>query len=813
MPILDYDQALTYDEFKNQVSNYYDRHLSKKGKKSDESAFAAFNGTCNKCGEHGHMKFQCTKKDSNPGGGAGGGAGAGRGERAKVKCSYCKKNGHIKKDCYSYARKQQQQGGTANLAEEYVASFVVTAEAPPDPQGNDTFWMDTGSSSHFTPYEEDLFNIRPISSKVVVANKHELQATAIGDMSIRAVTNKGQWVPMLLKNVMLVPDIVHRLLSARKIEDNGGKMLFDGDKSRIDINGYSLPIFRTGLLYGVNFRVIQREKPAAESAVVAVSAETWHQRLGHRNMEDVQKLGSLDIGVPGNLVLKGKCGVCEMGKHKRISFSTSAKDRATEVLGLVHSDLMTVEQMSLGGAKYVVIFTDDFSRYRSVYFMTNKCDTLGKFQDYVSEMRALTGGKMVKAFRSDNGGEYTGNDFKTYCKESGIKQTFSGPHAPQQNGVAERSIGIVEGGTRCNLIQSGLRKGFWAEAMASAVYAINRSPSTALGGDTPYHAFFGKHAKLDHLRPFGCRAYVHVYDEDRKKMDPKAVEGIQMGYHPSNNRCYRVYIPESGSFKYTVHVTHDEISFPAKPGVITTGVASASISEGVDEDTPDPVGADGDRRHHEEETKEENQRHEVETGWNWTDQVQRGADNLGRSRRETRTTMCQDGDCRVRGPHMAHYSIEYACVAAGDPLVEPKSYDEALKSPDSSLWKEAMDAEYKALVDNGTWILCELPPGRKAIGSTWVYKIKYDEKGNPSRYKARFVTQGFSQMPGVDFFETTSPVVKMVCIRTVLAVANQQDWIIENMDFDTAFLQSPVKEEIYVRQPKGYEVKDPGGRT
>jgi hypothetical protein len=533
-------------------------------------------------------------------------------------------------------------------------------------------------------------------------------------------------------------------------------------------------------------------------------------------MDDMRKLGSLDIGVPEKLTLKGKCGVCQLGKHKRVSFGTPAKDRASEVLGLVHSDLMTVEQLSLGGAKYVVVFTDDFSRYRCVYFMAHKSETLNKFRDYVSDMRAVTGGRTVKAFRSDNGGEYTGHDFKAFCKESGIRQTFSGPHAPQQNGVAERSIGIIEGATRCHLIQSGLRKGFWAEAMSSAIYAINRSPSAALDGDIPYHLFFGKHAKLGHLRPFGCRAFVHVYDEDRKKMDPKAVVGIQVGYHPSNNRCYRVYVPESGSFKYTVHVTHDELSFPFKPDAIVSGAETHSISEGAATGASDSVGGDGDRHHQEhqgEEMKEEHQQHDEDTGWRGTDEIRRQAANFGRGRRETRSTMCQDDECRVRGPHMAHYSIEYACVASGATGDEPKSYAEAIKSPESQLWKEAMDAEYKALVDNGTWELCELPPGRKAIGNTWVFKIKYDESGNPARYKARFVSQGFSQMPGIDFFETTSPVVKMVCVRTVLALANQQGWILENMDFDTAFLQSPVEEEIYVRQPKGYEIDGTDGRT
>jgi len=352
--IMDYDGDLTFGLFKTHVRTFYDRNIARGGKKTDESAFTAFNGTCNQCGEHGHKKFQCPKKTDASVGGAGD-AGADRDGRAKLKCSYCKKKGHAKKDCYSYARKKQQQDGTANEVEEYVSSFVVTAGAPFDAEGKDTFWLDSRSSSHFTPYEEDLFNIRRISSKVTVANKQVLEVTAIGNMSVSAVTSKGQWIPLLLKNVMLVPGIVHRLMSVRKLEDHGGKLVINGENSYIETRGYRFPIFRTGMLYGVSLRIKQRE----ESAIVAVSAETWHQRLGHRNMDDMRKLGKLDIGVPSSLTLRGKCDVCETGKHKHASFSLPAQNRSTEVLALVHSDLTTVEQLSMGGAKYAVLFTED----------------------------------------------------------------------------------------------------------------------------------------------------------------------------------------------------------------------------------------------------------------------------------------------------------------------------------------------------------------------------------------------------------------------------------------------------------------------
>ena len=123
-----------------------------------------------------------------------------------------------------------------------------------------------------------------------------------------------------------------------------------------------------------------------------------------------------------------------------------------------------------------------------------------------------------------------------------------------------------------------------------------------------------------------------------------------------------------------------------------------------------------------------------------------------------------------------------------------------------------MDEEFGALDSNGTWTLCEKPSGANAIGSRWVYKTKMNELGQVVRYKARFVAQGFSQVPGQDYSDTYAPVAKHSSLRAILAIAAVKDWELHQMDVDTAFLQSPVDEEIYVRQPQGYEKHGADGR-
>ncbi|KAM1098489.1 hypothetical protein ACFX19_015991 [Malus domestica] len=110
-----------------------------------------------------------------------------------------------------------------------------------------------------------------------------------------------------------------------------------------------------------------------------------------------------------------------------------------------------------------------------------------------------------------------------------------------------------------------------------------------------------------------------------------------------------------------------------------------------------------------------------------------------------------------------------------------------------------------SLSKNNTYELVELPKGRKALKNKWVYKMKKDD--NMTRYKAHLVVKGFGQKKGVDFDEIFSPVVNMTSIRVILGMAASMDFELEQLDVKTAFLHGNLEEEIYMKQPKGFEVK------
>ena len=109
-----------------------------------------------------------------------------------------------------------------------------------------------------------------------------------------------------------------------------------------------------------------------------------------------------------------------------------------------------------------------------------------------------------------------------------------------------------------------------------------------------------------------------------------------------------------------------------------------------------------------------------------------------------------------------------------------------------------------ASLANDTWTMQPAPPSIKPIPVRWVYKEKRDLKGNIERYKARLVVKGFHQREGIDYDEVFAPVSKYSTLRTLLALAADQDLEIHQLDVKTAFLNGTLHEDVYIQQPPGY---------
>src|SRR5579871_6860655 len=241
----------------------------------------------------------------------------------------------------------------------------------------------------------------------------------------------------------------------------------------------------------------------------------------------------IGINIPKASILEEVCEHCLYGGQHKLP-STNTASRASNILELTHTDIYRpINYLSLGGAKYFIIFIDDKTRMTFIYLLKIKGEAFDKFKNFQALVENQQN-KKIKRIRSDNGEEFTFKKFKQHLQDCGIQHETIVPYTPQQNGVSERSNRTIVERAKSMLYASGLGYEFWGEAVTTIVYLKNRNPTTAIIGKTPYEAWFGKKPSLNHLRTFGCIAYAHIPKEKRHKLDWKITKYIFLGYSRTN---------------------------------------------------------------------------------------------------------------------------------------------------------------------------------------------------------------------------------------------------------------------------------------
>ncbi|GJR36190.1 retrovirus-related pol polyprotein from transposon TNT 1-94 [Tanacetum coccineum] len=156
-----------------------------------------------------------------------------------------------------------------------------------------------------------------------------------------------------------------------------------------------------------------------------------------------------------------------------------------------------------------------------------------------------------------------------------------------------------------------------------------------------------------------------------------------------------------------------------------------------------------------------------------------------------------------RAPNRLCLNVEADEHSLGD-FNEPTSYKATMLDSESNKWIDAMNTEMQSMIDNMVWVLVDLPPNCKTVGSKWIFNKKTDIDGIVHTYKAHLVAKGYTQLFGVDYEETFSPVVDIRAIRILISIAAFYDYEIWKMDVKTAFLNGYLDEDIYMVQPEGF---------
>lgn len=736
-------------------------------------------------------------------------------------CHYCSKPGHIQKFCYKLKRDQQNKkndhhkegddkntAATTSSSDDRVSLICATGECC-HVDSSDTEWLiDTGASYHCVPNKEYFIDYRAGDfGSVKMGNQSSASIVGIGD--IRVQTNVGCY--LTLRDVRHIPDLRLNLLSANVLDEEGYKHTFGEGKWKLSKG--SLTVARGKLcctLYKTHLKVCSGELNAIEEKT---SPNLWHRRLGHVSEKGIKLLAGKSL-IPADVTISlDPCDHCLAGKQHRVSFPRTSTRKKVK-LELVYSDVCgPIEVESLGGNKYFVTFIDDATRRTWVYMMKHKSEVFGIFQKFHAMVERETDCKL-KRLRTDNGGEYTSNEFKAYCSRYGIRHERTEPSTPQHNGVAERMNRTIIEKVRCMLRMSNLPKSFWGETVGTAVYLINRAPSVPLEFDIPERVWFGKDPSYSHLRVFGCKAFMHVPKEHRLKLDFKTSPCVFVGYG-DEEFGYRLYDPA----KQKVVRSRDVVFYEHEMGFHLLGADKTYYSNfshdvidmpmphvsASDDQLTGDAPEDGHEIAHEHDHIEEVQPDVVvpQPDDEAVD-VQHGeSSNQGEKSSPQVEEPTLRKSTRVRQPSRLYPSSEYILITDEG---EPESLQEVLSHSDKDHWLKAMQEEMDSLKKNETYDLVKPPKGKKVLKNRWLFKNKKVDNKLVKR-KARLVVKGCHQKKGIDFDEIFAPVVKMTSIRMILGLAACLNLELEQLDVKTAFLHGDLHEEIYMEQPEGFEVK------
>ncbi|GJT06568.1 putative RNA-directed DNA polymerase, partial [Tanacetum coccineum] len=725
--------------------------------------------------------------------------------------------------------------------------------------------IDSGASQHMTYTVLNMFNLVEVSDLNMTVGHPNGTKAMVTHMGSLRLTDQ-----IVIHDVLVVPGYEVGLLSMHRLsKDNKFRVIFDDNACVIQDSVQRTQVGTGSESNGLYFLNTGKRLVNNNIEVCCLSKCIWHNRLGHpadqvlsilKNKLDFEKDNTDNV-----------CDVCHKAKQTREPFHLS--EHKSKALGqLVHLDVWgPYKVQSKEGYKYFLTVVDDFTRVVWVFLLKGKDEVFLHIVIFYNLVKNQFD-KTIKVFRSDNGTEFINQNMDKFCKEKGILHQTSCPYTPQQNGVAERKHRHLLNVGRALMFQGGIPLNMWTECILTAVYLINRLPSSVLSGKSPYELVFNREPSLSHLKTFGCLCFSTVLN-DSDKFSSRSEKSVFIGYS-NDKKGYKLFSLENKKVFYSRDVKFYETVFPFKNSSVCKeyqmvfgdknslnffncdedeskssepyddrrdkeseiGEGTDHMSSGGTENTGNTRRDEGGHPDDSEPAEAVSDIEESETLVE-SDKESEGDDSFYQEfnemfeipsvipdsqsevnlRRSSRKTSVPKKFSDFKLDSKVKYSIDkhvnYSSLSVENfnfstnlnKIVEPKTFDEASKD---IRWIEAMNLEMEALNRNGTWVITELPVGRKPIGNKWVWKVKYKSTGDVERFKARLVAKGYNQKEGIDYDETFSPVVKIVTVRCILSLAVFNNWSVYQLDINNAFLYGDLEEDVYMSLPEGYFAKD-----
>jgi transposase InsO family protein len=639
------------------------------------------------------------------------------------KCFFCKKKGHMKKECTKFQKWLVDKGNPTSFV--CYESNMVNVNI-------NTWWIDSGSTIHISNSLQGLQNLRkPMGSEQSILSGKKMGSHVEAIRTCYLILSSG--FVLKLEKTFYVPSFSRNLISVSRLVPFEYSFTFSSSsfslfyKSDCVGNGtLSDGLYCINLQNNATYDSMHVHTGTKRCVINEDSSKLWHRRLGHISIERIKRL--VNEGKLNTLDFTDfeTCVDCIKGKHT--NKSKKGANRSSDILEIIHTDICSPD-MDSHCQKYFISFIDDYSRYMYLYILYNKNEAIDAFKIFKAEVEKQCG-KQIKIVRSDKGGEYYGRytedgqapgPFAKLLQEHGIVAQYTMPGSPDQNGVVERRNRTLLDMVRSMLSNSNLSKSLWGEALKTAMYILNRVPTKAVP-KTPFELWKGWKLSLRHMCVWGCPSEVRIYNPQEKKLDPRTISGYFIGY-AERSKGYRFYCPshstkivESRNAKFlenklisgtdqTRNIVSKKDHSESQPSTSSDRLvivySTPQVQTGVEQPIIEvPQAADDVLVDQvvQELLRTFEQRVEPHTSQEYD------GTTLRRSIRPKRSTIPDDYVVYLQ-------ESDYNIGAEND----PEFFSQAMSCKESELWYNAMKEEMNSMKSNGVWDLVELPNGVKPL--------------------------------------------------------------------------------------------------
>ncbi|GJU72576.1 putative ribonuclease H-like domain-containing protein [Tanacetum coccineum] len=621
------------------------------------------------------------------------------------------------------------------------------------------------------------------------------------------------------EDVFFVKELKFILFSVSQMCDKKNSVLFTETKCLVlspdfkllDESQVLLRVPRQSNMYNFNLKNVV---PSGDLTCLFAKAtidesKLWHRRLGHVNFKTMNKLvkGNLVRGLPSKIFDNDHtCVACQKGKQHKASCKAKLMSSISQPLQMLHMDLFGPTSVrSINHKTYCLVVTDDFSKFSWVFFLASKDETSGILKRFITEIENQLNRK-VKVIRCDNGTEFKNREMNEFCGLKRIKREFSVARTPQQNGVAKRKNMTLIEAARTMLADSLLPTVFWAEAVNTACYVLNRVLVTKPHNKTPYELIIGRPPSISFMRPFGCHVTILNTLDPLGKFYGKAEEGkVEENLHVNFIENKPNVAGQGPNWLFNIDSLTNSMNYrPVTAGNQTNKNAVhkklmviQSSDEKYKNDTADDV-ADETPVQKPAKFKAQCNRELLQgkaTRANNTNNFNTVSTPFNAA--STPRTSNDDGPSFVP---LGSFPLD-ANDFLDDPIMPDLEDTAAVQN--TGIFGSAYDDDDDLDTYNSPYVdqvvgCCSRKPTKD--------KLKPDDGklGLKQFKRVATVKIQIQTREGVIMMRVFAPVARIEAIRLFLAYASFMNFLVYQMDVKSAFLYGTIEEEVYVSQPSGF---------